>query len=47
MEGGFNGGFLVLPVWGTYTWRGLFSEFYGILRKYHIRDEQSKLNTIN
>ena len=26
----FNGGFFVLPVWGAYTWRGLFSELYGI-----------------
>ena len=31
MEGRFNGGFLALPVWGAYIWRGLFSEFYGIL----------------
>ena len=22
-------GFFALPVWGAYTWRGLFSEFYG------------------
>ena len=29
LEGRFNGGFSVLPVWGTYIWRGLFSEFYG------------------
>ena len=34
--GRFNGGFFTLPVWrlifgGAYTWRGLFSEFYGIL----------------
>ena len=28
-EGRFNGGFLALPDWGAYTWRGLFSEFYG------------------
>ena len=35
--GRFNGGFFALPVWGgglilgrAYTWRGLFSEFYGI-----------------
>ena len=27
MEGRFNGGFFALPVWGAYTWRGLFSEF--------------------
>ena len=36
LEGRFNGGFFALPVWGlifggAYTWRGLFSEFYGIL----------------
>ena len=29
-EGRFNGGFLALRVWGAYTWRGLFSEFYGM-----------------
>ena len=31
-EGRFNGGIFAfaLRVWGTYTWRGLFSEFYGI-----------------
>ena len=23
-------GFLALPVWGAYTWRGLFSEFHGM-----------------
>ena len=33
-EGRFNGEFFVLRVWGlifggVYTWRGLFSEFYG------------------
>ena len=27
--GGFNGGFFALRFWGTYIWRGLFSEFYG------------------
>ena len=31
MEGRFNGGFFVLQVWGAYIWRGLFSEFCGIL----------------
>ena len=31
LEGRFNGGFFALPVWGAYIWRGLFSEFYGIL----------------
>ena len=30
LEGRFNGGFFVLPVWGAYFWRGLFSKFYGI-----------------
>ena len=30
LEGRFNGGFFALLVWGAYTWRGLFSEFYGI-----------------
>ena len=33
--GRFNGGSFALPDWGVYTggaytWRGLFSEFYGI-----------------
>ena len=33
--GRFNGGFFALRIWGlifggVYTWRGLFSEFYGI-----------------
>ena len=31
LEGRFNGGFFALPVWGAYTGRGLFSEFYGML----------------
>ena len=31
MEGQFNGGFFALPVWGAYFWRGLLSEFYGIM----------------
>ena len=36
LEGPFNGGFLryefaALILVGDYTWRGLFSEFYGIL----------------
>ena len=33
MEGRFNGGFFALSVWGAYFWKGLFSEFYGILGK--------------
>ena len=32
LEGQFNGGFFVLPVWGVYIWRGLFSEFYGMYK---------------
>ena len=36
MEGRFNGGFFALRVWGAYIWRGLFSEFYGILNLYII-----------
>ena len=36
-EGRFNGGFFALQVRGAYTWRGLFSEFYGItLKKYFL-----------
>ena len=30
-EGRFNGGFFALRFWGAYVWRGLFSEFYGML----------------
>ena len=30
LEGHFNGGFFALRVWGAYTWRGFFSEFYSI-----------------
>ena len=30
-EGRFNGGFFALRFWGAYIWRGLFTEFYGIL----------------
>ena len=40
LEGRFNGGFLALPVWGTYIWRGLYMEglTFGILRyaKLHV-----------
>jgi len=34
LEGRFNGGFFALPVWGAYTWRGLYMEglIFGILR---------------
>ena len=31
LGGRFNGGFFALRFWGVYIWRGLFSEFYGIL----------------
>ena len=30
MEGRLNGRFFALQVWGAYTGRGFFSEFYGI-----------------
>ena len=30
-EGPLNGGFFALRVWGAYTWKGLFSEFYSIM----------------
>ena len=30
-RGDLTEGFLhIIPVWGAYTWRGLFLEFYGI-----------------
>ena len=37
LEGRFNGGFFALRVWGlifegAYTWKGLFSEFYGTIQ---------------
>ena len=34
LEGRFNGGFLALPVWGAYIWRGLCMEglIFEILR---------------
>ena len=31
LKGRFNGRFFALSDWGAYIWRGLFSEFYGIL----------------
>ena len=30
LEGRFSRGFFALRVWGAYTWRGLFSEFYSM-----------------
>ena len=30
LEGRFNGGFFAVRLWGAYTWRGLFSQLYGI-----------------
>ena len=33
LEGRLNGGFFALLDWGAYTWRGLFSEFYGIIKE--------------
>ena len=54
LEGRFNGGVFASPVWGAYnlfggayTWRGLFSGFYGIgslFLKSHIRGEDNLRN---
>ena len=43
LEGRFNGGFLRyrfggLIFGGAYTWRGLFSEFYGIIHSKYFPD---------
>ena len=32
-EGRLNGGLFALRVLGAYTWRGVFSEFYGMSQK--------------
>ena len=40
MEGRFNGGFFALPVWGAYTPRGLFPEFYGTDVNFVCHDDQ-------
>ena len=40
LEGRFNGGFFALPDWGAYTWRGLISEFYGILVARGLRSNE-------
>ena len=34
LEGGLNGGFFALQIWGAYIWRGLYMEgsIFGILR---------------
>ena len=40
-EGRRNGGFFALQFWGAYIWRGLFSEFYGTLKR-RIRDKSFK-----
>ena len=37
MEGRFNGVFFARPVWGTYIWRGLFSEFDCLQSVPHLR----------
>ena len=36
MKGRFKGRFFAVPVWEAYIWRGLFSEFYGIMVCYGI-----------
>ena len=38
LEGRFNGGFFALPAWEAYIWRGLFPEFYGILKEISEND---------
>ena len=48
LEGRFKGGFFALRVWGlifggAYTWRGLFSEFYGIRLKMRPNPEVDML----
>ena len=45
LDGRFNGGIFALPVWGAYTWRSLFSEFYGMhffLVKEHLNTKRPK-----
>ena len=47
LEGRFNGRVFALPNWGTYIWRGLFSEFYGIFQlalTFATNYKQSSLN---
>ena len=49
MEGRFNGGFLRyefggLIFGGAYTWRGLFSEFYGTLFMINISGKATTLD---
>ena len=40
LEGRFNGGsFFALPVKGACIWRGLFSEFYGMLKPHIVLNE--------
>ena len=51
LEGRFNGGFFALPVWGlifggAYTWRGLFSEFYGIFLTCYISGTIFQANVV-
>ena len=41
LEGQFNGQFFWLRVWGAYTWRGLFSEFYGTTVNAEGQNEQA------
>ena len=40
LEGRFNGGFFALPAWEAYIWRGLFPEFYGILKEISENDSE-------
>ena len=38
LEGQFNGGFFVSPVWGANIWRGLFLEFYSIRKSMRVSE---------
>ena len=49
LEGQFNRGFFVLPVWRAYIWRGLFSNFCGTSKTMHnmILDKFTKTVSLN
>ena len=36
LEGRFNGGFLALPVWGVYIWRGLYNHGRAYFRNFTV-----------
>ena len=50
LEGRFNGGFFVLPVWGAYIWRGLYMEGlifrnFTVFFKQHSPEQEQVVNT--